>query len=65
MSKAIYVISSGKYESGSEMLIFNLLDDPDAIDRQSGVSATIKAADAGITFSHDKDDVTLRSESGI
>jgi hypothetical protein len=57
--------SSGKYESTLEMLIFTLLDNQDAIYLQFGVSATIKAADVNGTFSYDKDDVILRSESGI
>ena len=57
--------SSGKYESTLEMLFFTLLDNQNAIYLQSGVSATIKAADVGGTFSNDKDGVLLRSESGI
>jgi hypothetical protein len=57
--------SSGKYDSTLEILIFTLLDNQNAIYLQSGVSATIKAADVGGTFSHDKDGVLLRSESGI
>ena len=57
--------SSGKYESTLEMLIFTLLDNQNAIYLQSGVSATIKAADVGGTLSYDKDGILLRSESGI
>ncbi len=47
------------------MLIFTLLDNQNAIYLQFGVSATIKAADAGGTFSYDSDGVILRFESGI
>ncbi|MDB4706007.1 hypothetical protein OAG10_06070 [Verrucomicrobia bacterium] len=57
--------SSGKYKSTLEMLIFTLLDNQNAIYLQFGVSATIKAADAGGTFSYDSDGVILRFESGI
>ncbi|MBT7874605.1 MAG: hypothetical protein HN758_09285 [Verrucomicrobia bacterium] len=57
--------SSGKYDSTLEILIFTLLDNQNAIYLQSGVSAPIKAADVGGTFSYDKDGVLLRSESGI
>lgn len=57
--------SSGIYEPTLEMLIFTLLDHHNAIYLQIEVSASIKTADAGGTSSYDKEDVILRSESGI